>query len=182
MIPARNSAARYGWVSIALHWGMAIAIFAMFGLGLWMRSLGYYDRWYHDAPELHKAAGMLLLLALILRLAWRLTNARPQLMGAAWEQTVALQVQRLHYLLLFALSITGYLIPTAEGAGIDIFGWGSVPALITLDAKGAEFAGTAHRYLAWGAIALAVAHSTAALKHHLINRDATLRRMLGLPP
>lgn len=127
----KNTPQAYGWVSITIHWLMAIAIFAMFGLGLWMTGLGYYDSWYHKAPDLHKSIGMLLLFMLLFRLFWRLLNSRPQLLGAPWEQSVALAVHRSHYLLLFAVTVTGYLIPTAAGVGIDLFGWFTVPATLS---------------------------------------------------
>jgi len=162
-----------------MHWLMALIIFGMFGLGLWMVEHNYYDSWYHDAPYLHKGIGMLLLLALIFRLVWRLINIRPDLMGEAWEQCIALLVHRTHYLLLFAITITGYLIPTAEGVGIDIFGLMSVPASFSFTKEDADMIGLLHRYIAWAVIGLASAHAAAALKHHFIDKDMTLLRMLG---
>jgi len=178
----RNSTSAYGGVSIAMHWLMAVLVLAMFGWGLWMRSLGYYDVWYHRAPEWHKSLGMVLLLMLGLRWCWRMWNIRPNLMGAAWEQAVALLVHRLHYLLLLALMLTGYLIPTAQGVGIDVWGWVTVPAFIALDTQTTEWVGIAHRYLAWSVVLLASVHAAAACKHHWLDKDMTLRRMLGISP
>ncbi|RMH50540.1 MAG: cytochrome b [Zetaproteobacteria bacterium] len=179
-MPLRNSRHAYGLVAILLHWLMAVAIFGMFGLGVWMRTLGYYDRWYHAAPELHKSVGMVLLLVLLIRWLWRLANPLPEPRGAPWECILARLVHRLHYLLLFALMATGYLIPTAKGAGIALFGVATVPALTTLDAHSADLIGAIHRYLAWAVVVLAGFHAAAAMKHHWINRDDTLLRMLGL--
>jgi len=176
----RNTSQSYGVFAIVLHWLMAIAIFGMFGLGLWMVELNYYDNWYHDAPYIHKAIGMLLLFLLIFRFGWRLTNIRPQLMGEAWEKFIALLVHRSHYLLLFAITITGYLIPTAEGVGIDLFGWFTVPASFSFTKEQADLIGLIHLYVAWAVIGLAAAHAGAALKHHFIDKDNTLSRMLGL--
>ncbi len=177
----RNTRDTYGWVAMILHWLTALMIFAMFGLGLWMRTLGYYDPWYHAAPALHKSAGMLLLLLLLLRWLWRVVNVRPALIGAPWERQLALSVHRLHYLLLFALMITGYLIPTAEGVGIEIFDWVTVPALMVLSKPVTEAVGLLHRDLAWAVMALATLHAAAALMHHFRRHDMTLRRMLGMP-
>lgn len=175
----RNTSTSYGWVSIILHWLMAVVIFAMFGLGLWMVELDYYDSWYHDAPYIHKAVGMLLLFALTFRFVWRLVNTRPDLMGVAWERFIALLVHRMHYLLLFAITITGYLIPTAEGVGINVFGWFTVPASFSFTKTEADLIGLIHLYIAWAVIGLAAAHAAAALKHHFIDKDITLLRMLG---
>ena len=174
-----NTDHSYGSMAIALHWFMAIAIFAMFALGVWMVDLGYYDRWYHDAPYIHKGIGVLLLLLLISRLGWRLASTRPALMGAAWEQAIALLVHRSHYLLLFIVTVSGYLIPTAEGVGIDVFGLFTLPATFTFSKEQADLIGAIHRYAAWAVMGLAGMHAGAALKHHFIDRDITLMRMLG---
>ncbi len=73
----RNSPARYGLVSLFLHWGSALVVFGLFGLGLWMRELDYYDTWYHRAPEIHKSIGILLAIALIVRVLWRFISPSP---------------------------------------------------------------------------------------------------------
>ena len=177
----RNTAGRYGWVSIGLHWLMALVIFGLFGLGLWMTQLDYYDAWYHRAPELHKAIGMLLLLLLVFRFIWRLVNTRPDLMGLWWEKLIALMVHRTHYVLMFTVTLSGYLIPTAEGKGVDVFGWFTVPALFQFDKQQADMIGLLHLLAAWALMGLVAMHSAAALKHHFVDRDATLTRMLGLP-
>ncbi len=65
----RNTPSRYGVISVALHWLVAIAVYGMFALGLWMVTLSYYDGWYHGAPELHKSIGVLLMLGLVVRIA-----------------------------------------------------------------------------------------------------------------
>ena len=176
----RNTCTSYGLVAIIMHWVMALIILGMFGLGLWMVELNYYDSWYHDAPYIHKAVGMLLLFALIFRLGWRFINIRPDLMGEVWEKFIALLVHRIHYLLLFAITITGYLIPTAEGVGIDLFGLFTVPASLSFSKEQADLIGLLHLYIAWAVIGLAGAHAGAALKHHFIDKDITLLRMLGI--
>ena len=175
----RNTSTSYGLVSIALHWLMALALFGMFALGYWMTTLTYYDRWYHDAPEIHKGIGILLLLLLIFRVLWRMITTRPKLMGAWWEQIVSLGVHRLHYVLMFTVVISGYLIPTAEGVGIDVFGLFTMPATFTFDKQQADLVGKIHWAAAWALIGLAGLHAAAALKHHWIDKDMTLLRMLG---
>ena len=175
-----NDNNRYGWVSIVIHWFMALLIFSMFALGIWMVELNYYDGWYHDAPYIHKSLGILLLLMFVFRLLWRWSNVRPALMGEAWEKMVALSVHRLHYLLLGVLLISGYFIPTAEGVGIDVFGWFIIPASASFDKAGADLMGLIHQYSAWAVMALAGVHAGAAFKHHVIDKDNTLLRMLGM--
>ena len=55
----RNTSARYGLVSVLLHWSVALVVFGLFGLGFWMVGLSYYDPWRQSAPDLHKSIGIL---------------------------------------------------------------------------------------------------------------------------
>lgn len=177
----RNSPHRFGLVSILLHWLVALAVFGLFGLGLWMVSLDYYSPWYRTAPDLHKGIGILLFLVMLLRLLWRFLSPPPAALASHGPLTRlgSIAGHGLLYLGLFALMISGYLISTADGRPIDVFGWFQVPALFTGIPNQEDIAGTVHEYLAWALVALAVVHALAALKHHFIDRDATLARMLG---
>lgn len=177
----RNSARRYGLVSILLHWGGALAVFGLFGLGLWMVGLNYYSPWYRTAPDIHKGIGILLLLAMLLRLAWRWISPPPPPLASysALTRRGAGLVHGLLYLGLFALMLSGYLISTADGRPISVFGWFSVPATLSGLPGQEDIAGRVHYWLAWGLVVLAGLHALAALKHHFIDRDATLSRMLG---
>ncbi len=174
----RNTPNNYGWISIGLHWLVAISVIGLFALGLWMVELTYYDPWYRRAPDLHKGVGVLLFFVMLARLAWHLGNPLPRLSGAPWERLSARWVHGLLYLLLYALMVSGYLISTADGRAIDVFGFFNIPA--TLTGKNQEdIAGVVHAVLAYGVIALATLHALAALKHHFIDRDNTLKRMLS---
>jgi len=176
----KNTRQTYGWVTIIIHWLMALAIIAMFALGLWMTGLNYYDTWYHKAPDIHKSVGMLLLFLLFFRLAWVAVNVKPEIMGQVWERMIALMVHRMHYVLMLLVMVSGYLIPTAKGEGVSVFGWFSVPATIANIAKQADISGFIHYWGAWAMIGLAAMHTGAALKHHFIDGDTTLTRMLGM--
>lgn len=176
----RNSQTQYGWMVILLHWTMALAIFGLFALGLWMTTLDYYHAWYHKAPDIHKSVGMLMLFLLLFRIAWVAVNIKPEIYGAAWERFIALIVHRMHYVLMLGVMVSGYLIPTAKGAGIDVFGWFTVPALVSFTERQGDIVGLIHLGFAWAVMALAGLHTGAALKHHFIDRDATMLRMLGM--
>jgi len=177
----KNSSSTYGWLAIALHWFMALAIFSLFGLGLYMVELTYYDAWYKGSLDLHKSAGTFLAILLIVRIFWRAVNITPI---NADNSASKVEVQAAHYahLLLYflmaALMFTGYLISTADGRAIDMFGLLSIPALSFTIENQEDIAGTIHEFLAWTLIILALGHGLAALKHHFINKNKTLIRML----
>ena len=80
---------------------------------------------------------------------------------------------------LFAIGISGYLISTADGKPISVFGWFDVPATLADAGAQADFAGALHFWLAWSVVVLSVMHGFMALKHHFIDKDDTLKRMLG---
>lgn len=177
----RNSPTSYGVISIVLHWLVAVAVIGLFVSGLWMVDLGYYDDWYHRAPELHKSVGVAVLAMVLARFPWRWIGGVPDpVPGArAWETRVTHWVHRLLLLGLLATIAAGYLISTAKGDPVDVFGLFTLPATITGLPRQADVAGAAHYWLAVALISLAGVHALAALKHHFIDRDATLTRMLG---
>ena len=106
----RNTSSRYGVFSLFLHWGSALVVFGLFGLGLWMRELSYYDPWYHPAPALHKSIGILLAIALLVRIVWRFVSPPPPAPANHGPLTrVASKLGHLAlYGLLLAVIVAGY--------------------------------------------------------------------------
>jgi cytochrome b561 len=177
-----NDKEGYGAMAIGLHWLVALTVFGLFGLGLWMRSLGYYDSWYQLGPWWHKGIGVMLFYLLLLRLLWRFGNSRPDHLPThkPYERVAAIWVHGLLYLLLFVLMISGYLISTADGRPLEVFDWFAIPAMISGLEQQEDIAGKVHLYLAWCVVVLSGLHALAAIKHHMIDRDQTLMRMLGM--
>ena len=178
----RNTRNSWGLVAILTHWLVALSIFGLFGLGLWMTELDYYSPWYRQAPDLHRSIGVLLLIVILLRLAWRWLNARPSDLPThrPWEVSAAHLAHTLLYLLPLAIMLTGYLMSTADGRGLSVFGWFEIPALFTAIDQQETIMGDLHRILAWVLMGLVAVHAAGALKHHIFDRDTTLTRMLGL--
>lgn len=173
----KNTSSGYGLLAIVLHWLMALAIFGMFGLGLYMVTLNFYHPWYHSALEAHKSAGVLVALVLVIRFGWRQINTSPAGLGNRTENMVAHLVHMLLYVLMAAMIVSGYLISTADGRAIEVFGWFDVPSLLIREGM-EEVAGEVHEWLAWSLMGLVALHAAAALKHHVLVKDNTLRRML----
>lgn len=177
----KNTNSHYGWLSIAIHWLVAVMIFTLFALGVWMVELTYYDSWYKSAPELHKSIGISLFMIMLLRLVWRKKQIQPQPLNthSKFEQKSAHIVHLLLYGLFFVIAISGYLISTADGRGIEVFQLFTVVGFGAFIENQEDIAGVIHQYLAYSLIVLTLLHALAALKHHLIDKDITLKRMLG---
>ena len=180
MLQLQNNTHRYGLLASALHWIMAIMIIAVFFLGEYMVDLDYYDAWYQAAPDLHRSFGVIVAILFVIRLGWRLGNPRPVIIGRQWEQFTAIWVHRLFYILIAAIVISGYLITTADGQAVSVFNWFDLPASLQGFENQADVAGQVHEWLATIMILLVVLHTLAALKHHFINHDSTLRRISGM--
>jgi cytochrome b561 len=149
----------------------------MFGLGLYMVELTYYDAWYKGSLDLHKSAGLTIAALVFARLIWKFINPTPVGLSKKPLENLAGHLAHIAlYLIMAALFISGYLISTADGHGIEVFGLFSVPATLTGDNQ-EDIAGDIHEWLAWGLISLVALHALAALKHHFINKDGTLVRM-----
>lgn len=180
----KNTASRYGAVAVMLHWIVALAVIGLAILGLWMVDLSYYSPYYRSAPFWHKSIGITLAVVLVVRLGWRAVNRRPAPLPGhqPWEKRLASLVHALLYILLAIIIISGFLISTATGQGVSVFGWFEVPAVLSGLPGQADRAGAVHYWVAISVLVLAGLHALGALKHHFIDRDDTLRRMLGMRP
>ncbi len=174
---------RYGGMAIALHWLIALGVVVLYPLGLYMTGLDYGHPWYYSAPALHKSLGVLLFGLIVLRLIWTRFDTRPPPLAthSPIERRLALGMRWALHLLLILIPLSGYMIATADGKPVDVFGWFQVPALIYGLPNQEDIAGEVHEILAHILIVLAGLHALAALKHHLIDHDETLRRMSFMP-
>jgi cytochrome b561 len=175
----KDSSDGFGLISILIHWISAVLILFLFGLGVYMVDLTYYDDWYHEAPELHISLGLVVLLLMIARFFWRMVNPNPAYLSATpVQQITASLVKFALYVFIFIVIASGYLITTAEGQAASMFDLVKFPVIIQLDSANVDLAGEIHKYLAWGIIALVALHTFGALFHHFVKRDRTLVRML----
>ena len=177
-----NTGQRYGAVAIALHWAMALLLAALLALGWYLArqpDVGYDSRKIYLILY-HKELGILALALVLLRLAWRVGQALPALVDTLpdWQKVAARLVHLCLYGLMFALPLTGWLMSSAAGFTVSFLGWFDLPDLVPPDDALYRALLVAHRWLGYalaGAIAL---HAGAALRHHFVFRDDTLRKML----
>lgn len=177
----RSTQSHWGWLSIIIHWLSALTVMGLFGLGLWMVDLTYYDPWYRKGPDLHKSIGILLFILTLLRIIWRRIEGKPEPLPnySARVQHLARLIHHLLYLLLISVMIFGYLISTADGRAVEVFGLFAIPATIHGLDKQEDIAGLIHLWLAIILASLAMLHAVAAIKHHFVEHDRTLMRMFG---
>lgn len=175
-----NSKQTFGLITIILHWLMAVLIVGLFILGKLMVDLDYYDVNYHIFPWWHKSFGLFIGFLLIIRLIWRLLN--PKVVSIQSHTPIDIKaskiIQTLLYLLILVCCISGIMISTADGAPISIFDLFDFPAFITKGQAQSDFAGEIHEVTTFSLIIFATLHMLAALKHHFIQKNDTLKRML----
>ena len=176
-----NNKERFGLIAVSLHWTIALLTLGLFTLGVWMVELDYYDSWYQQAPWWHKGLGVMTLILLITRWFWQLLNPSPLALDSIspWQQKTAHFVHFLMNLLILLICVSGYLIVTAKGKGLAVFDWFTIPAFVTDVNKLEDLAGDGHYILAYLLMSLVLLHIVAALTHHFVYKDKTLKRMIG---
>ncbi|RKF14776.1 cytochrome [Roseovarius spongiae] len=188
-----NSAATYGAVTKTFHWLIALLILAQFALGFTAVQVAEAARAAQgDGAQglidratllfsMHKTLGVAIFFTAVARILWALSQPKPGLLnGDAWlESRLAETVHWLLYGSLVMVPLSGWVHHAADAGYAPIwwpFGQGLpfVPKSEWLSGV----AGTLHYLLQW-VLAVAIGlHVAGALKHHLVDRDATLRRML----
>ncbi|MCB1916445.1 MAG: cytochrome b [Rhodocyclaceae bacterium] len=170
---------RYDPVAITLHWLVAIVIVCNFALGVYMHELPL-SPWKLKIYSWHKWAGVSAFLLVALRLAWRRFHTPPPMPESmpAWQRQLAQHGHHLLYLLMFAVPISGWLMSSALGVQTVYFGALPIPDLLDKDKELGEVLKQVHEALNLGMAAIVLGHAGAALKHHYLDRDDVLTRML----
>jgi cytochrome b561 len=176
--------ARWSPVVVVLHWSSAVAIASMLALGLYMTKADFDAARKFDLYQLHKALGWLTLVLTITRVVVRAFMRAPEPLATISPMTNGLA--RAAHFALYGLAlivglsgwvrISSAIIPIP----IDLFGFANVPDIAPMNLELSDAMATAHRLAAYALAALVALHAAAALKHHFIDRDATLRRMMGV--
>jgi len=176
----KPTAGRYTSIAIALHWLLALGILTAFCVGVYMSDLPFSPQRL-KLYNWHKWAGVTILALSALRLLWRLAHRPPaDVPMPAWQRLAAHGTHHLLYLLFFAVPLVGWAYSSAAGFPIVLFGVLPLPDFVTPDKALSEAIKPWHGYLAYAMAVLVVLHVAGALKHHFVDRDGLLARML--PP
>ncbi len=172
-----------GFVSIILHWTVALGVIALTTVGLYMTLNEVWPLYIY-----HKSFAVLLFPIILLRVIWRLKHGWPAPVGhySLIEQRLAKMTHWLLLILMLLMPISGMIYSGASGHGFGVFGFELFPhqlseagEAIAYSESWRNFGQTAHHYLGYLMIAIIFLHLLGALKHHLIDKDETLNRMLG---
>jgi len=173
----RNTETRFGVVAILLHWLMAVLVIGLLVLGIYMVNLPI-SLLKLKLYGWHKEYGLLALALVMVRLIWRWLNVTPMLSLPLFEKITARMVHYVFYVLMFAMPITGWVITSAAGLPASFFGLFVLPSLVAPNEETRMLFQEVHRWIGYGFIGIIILHTSAALKHHFLNKDNILRRML----
>ncbi len=180
--PLRNSACAFGLVSRALHWGMAVMIFCLIPMGLFVSVLPESSPDRESFLAAHQSLGLTVLALVFVRLAWLRISPAPALPAefASWERLWALSIRACLYLIVIGFPLSGFLVNVFHAETVDLYGWTISPPFAQ-NADMASLASAAHALILPFAFYVAIfAHVGAAMKRHFIDRRVdAIRRMIA---
>lgn len=170
---------KYTFIAVLLHWITALFIASAFVLGIYMTGLLLSPlklRLY----SYHKWAGVFIFAIALLRISWRAFNPPPKLPAhmADWEKNAAKAAHYALYALITVVPLSGWIMSSAHGFQTVFLGVLPLPDIIGKDKELAGQLESLHFILNKLLLLTIIAHAVAALKHHFIDRDDVLIRML----
>lgn len=194
-----NNNTKYTNVAIALHWLIGIAILFMFILGWFMTELPKesakttsfdifnlglmtWEVAKEESPRafyfnLHKSIGLTILMLIVLRMYWRFTHRPPAFLNSMklWEKRLAKATHHSLYLLMFLIPLSGIIMSAGSKYGVKWFGIKVIPGFD--DKVIRELFFEFHEIFGLLLLLLLIFHILGAIKHSIIDKDGTLRRM-----
>jgi cytochrome b561 len=184
----RLTQVRYSAVAKLLHWAIALLILGQIAGGLYMHNLPNSADMKFELYQLHKSFGLTILALSLFRLFWRLTHKGPPLPRALpdWERILARVTHVGFYVLMIGVPLVGWAMVSASPLRIPtkLFFVIPVPDLPLPRSRDlAEILAETHEYAAFTILGLLALHVAGGLKHHFVDRNGILARMVpGLNP
>ena len=177
-----NTEQQYGLISRVLHWSIAALFFIQFALGISLEELTEEGSDIDASPWLsvHTTIGILLILLTVVRILASKMQVQPVYPDtmSSLQQKLADMMKVLLNLLLLATALAGYFSLAADGKAPLFFGL-EMPLFISPDETVHETLEEAHEALAFATLMAVLLHAGAAIKHHWVDNDDILKRMLG---
>lgn len=170
----------YTLTAVTLHWATAVIVISAAVLGIYMHELPFSPAKL-KLYSYHKWMGVTVFLLALIRLGWRSSHPVPALPAAMplWEKKVSKGAHAALYALMLAVPLAGWVMSSAHGFQTVYLGIIPIPDLIGKDKELAGLLEKVHAAFSLSFMALVILHAAAALKHHFINRDNVLKRMMG---
>jgi cytochrome b561 len=169
----------YDLTSRINHWIIALAMIGMVGFGLYLSFGGLPREARGPLLDIHKAIGVLVLIFGVWRVGLRLVQGfpKPASQMPSWQETASKAAHGALLASVIIMPVSGIVSSVFRGRAVEVFGLFSIPA--QLENPGlAGLAGQIHEFVGIGLAVLIAIHVLAALKHHFVDKDATLTRML----
>jgi len=169
----------YSRTAISLHWLMALLVFVTFPVGLVMHEMALSPDKLRMLSY-HKWLGVTIFILVMVRLVWRAMHkpAPLEVSMPQWQRVAAKAVHVLLYALMFAIPLSGWLMSSAKGFQTVYLGILPLPDLLGKDKVLGDALSALHEVLNITLLLLVASHVAAAIKHHFIDRDETLIRMI----
>lgn len=178
-IPGAAAPQRYGRVAQALHWLTAVLVLVAFVYGPGGSEARVYAPSRDFDRHLHETLGTSVLVLVLVRVAWRMFDRRPESAPASrWMGLAAKVVQGLLYLLLFAVPLSAILGAWLEGHPLAYLGGLEIGAPLAASHDLGVTIATIHTWLGDSILWVAGLHALAALYHQFVLRDGVLASML----
>jgi cytochrome b561 len=178
-MPFRNTAEAYGSVAKFLHWSIVLLLIPQYFLAEAAHEAADQSIEQASLYGWHKSLGMLVLMLAVARIVWKMLNRpHPGPLGqVVWQRKTAAAGHGLLYLLILLQPFTGWLMSSAGGYPVSMFGI-TFPALGGKNDALHERLEDVHETVFYLLLVVAVVHIAAALYHHFVLKDGVLRRML----
>ncbi|WP_273430761.1 cytochrome b [Chitinibacter tainanensis] len=175
--------AQYSALQIGLHWLVAALILAAFILIWQFGNTPLAPDTFKLKLQLiawHKWVGITVLALFVVRLIVKLVRGAPEIDPATdpLQRKIAIGVHHLLYLLMAAIPLLGWMLSSAKGYPVLLFGVVQLPDLVGKNEELGHTLREIHELLANGLLVLIGLHAAGAIKHHVIEKDGTLARML----
>jgi cytochrome b561 len=174
-----QNATSYDPLAKLFHWTVFAAIAAQFVIG-WIMPDIKRGMQPESLMNLHLSIGLIILALMTLRYAWRLVRGVPPAEAClpVWQRRAAELMHLALYLMVFAMTLSGWLFASMRGWAITLFGLLPVPHLVAQGSSFGHTVGAWHGPMSWALLALIGLHAGAALAHRFLFRDQVLQRML----